>query len=294
MFIILLTLTVITSGEVIEYKININPSNYFDSIYSTISKNSANEKIFGYDENNICFVQVTNRNIIAYTQNWQTFERTSDSLFEISRHPNQIKIINCFKFNRYSYIIYKYKDNNEIVMIKGKNNGKTLEISFDDIKYDYLSKKLYLINNSMIYDIEMNDFENIWKSTNKASDGYLKINLITTIDKTISDFLIIEDAIYIIKDNKIFKKKIEEKDYNFVTTTNSLHFNYIFYKPNSDYNLGNSTNVYLLILYGMELLIIFIGLFVLNYSGIIKKRRKNDHFPVLLEVLDEKHKNLHK
>lgn len=290
MLIIFLALILNVSGELLNYKIKINSPNYFDLNYIVISKNAASEKIFLYDDGTMCSIALSGRNIIAYTQKFTTFEKTYSNDFEISKHPNQLRIINCFNYNGHSYIIYKNKENDETVIIRGKNNFKIFEtLKYDDLKFDYLSKKLYIINDYIIYNFYMEDFESFWETN--TSYGAIRIDWASNLDFKTTDLIIIDDHIFIIKEGGIFKKKIHDENYEFVTTTNSQKFNYIFYKSKSNTRWSETLNLYLLMVYGIEIFIIFIGVYILNCTKKIKKN--SEHFPILMEmeIFDEKRKN---
>lgn len=290
MLVIFLILILNVNGELLNYKISIKTPNKFDENYIVLSKNAASENIYLFDDESMCSITLSGRNIVAYTQKFTTFEKSSSNNFEISKHPNQIRIINCFKYNGYSYIIYKNKETDETVIIKGKNNFKIFEtLKYDDIKFDYLTKKLYLINDFIIYNFYMEDFESFWETN--TSYGAVRIDWASNLDFKITDLIIIDDHIFAIKDGGIFKKKIHDKNYEYVTATNSEKFNYIFYKSKSVTKSSETSNFYLLVLYGMEILIIFIAVYILNCTKLIKK--KKEQFPILMEVIDEKRKEIY-
>lgn len=280
-------------SELIDYKISINSPNFFDKKYLILSKNYGDEKIFGYSDNEACFIQVNPRNLIAYTQELTTFKRSSSALFEFSApHFKQIKIINCFNYNGNSYIIYKTKDKNETIIIKGKSSKKYLSnFNYEDIKYDYIAKLLYLLKDNIIYEIDMESFERIWDSVDDLMYGNLKINQISRNDEKATDLIIIGGFIYIIKEGHIFKRKINKKDYKLVTATNSDKFNFLFFEPKLNIKLGDSSKLNNFIIYGLELILIIIGLYILNFTRLLKKKKKED-FPILLEVLNEKEKDI--
>lgn len=272
------------SGEFIDYKITMNSPNYFDSKYIIVSKNYGDENIFGYDEDEACFIKVGPQNIIAYTQKMVSFEQTSGSLFENKRHPALIKIINCFKYNQNSYIIYKHLNNNESVIIKGKNNIKYFSnLNYEDIKYDYDSKNLYLIKNNMIYQVNMKNFEEIWKEIDNSLYGKIEIFQVSQLDNMTTDLIIMENNIFIIKQGMIYKRKLRHSDYTFVGHTNSEKFNLIFFKPKYHSESSNPFNFYLIIPYIVEFIIIFIGLYIIKYTKLLK-RNKNEHFPIFMEM----------
>lgn len=292
MILIIFALTLQVSSELINYHISINSPNYFDSNYIILSKNYGSEKIFGYDKNEACFIRVNPMNIVAYTQESRTFKRTSSMLFENSKKSKEIEIKNCFKYKEDSYIIYRIKNTNETVIIKGKNNIKKFTtLIYDDIKFDYILNKMYFIHNFTIYEVEMKFFEEIWEANNYVSNGILKINPIEKLDQKTTDLIIIGNVIFLIKEGQIFKKKIYDNEYIFVAKTNSLEFNYALFEMKPSIKSGDGKYTLNLFYALFEIVIVLLCIYLINYLKLFKKK-KYGQVSIEMDVLNEKRQTI--
>jgi hypothetical protein len=208
MFLFFLSLILYASSELINYEIMVDHPNFFDKHFVVMTKNNANEKIFGYSPTEACYATLNRNHLGVYIQNVQTLEKSAEILFEIPVDQAHISIISCFKHKDSSYIIFKRHDTEETVFIQGQNNAKTFRnLNYDRILFDHLENKLYMTKNSLLYNIETNYLDSIWTKTAQTRFGVLPINYITKYENS-TDLLIIADHLYFIKDHKVLQKLI--------------------------------------------------------------------------------------
>lgn len=285
----LFSLFLSTQSELNNYEILASPPNYFDNEYHILSKNSANEKISSFDEKNACMMEIKDRKIIFYIQNYKSLVRSGGFHIELPGHPNSIKLITCFKYSAYSYIIYKNIEKNETVIIRG-NNAKTFKgLKFDKIMFDSIEKKLYLLHYNQLYNIEIGYLENIWKNSSWSQYGVIKMNFVASIKSGTTDLFIINNYIFYIFESKIYKFKIySQNEEEFVTDTNSLKFNYLLFKAENKINIGGNTQFWLTMLYIIDVLIILACIYIFKQPRFLKSKRFEGH-PLTVLISNDDH-----
>lgn len=280
-----------TKCELLTYEIIVNPSNFFDNKYHSLSKNSGSEKINPYDENKACFMDIKDKNIIVYTQDYKTFVTSGEKRFEFTGHPNTINLISCFKFNSHSYLIFKKMDTEETVIIRGNHAKIFKNLKFDKILFDPIQKQLYLYYNYQIFNIEMDYLEEIWKNSELNYHGIIKLNYITSLESKTTDLLIINNLVYYINESKMYKFRIDtKKEIKFVSETNAPKFNYILFEVEKELKIGSNTNLWLTALYIIDVLIILACFYVFKKPKIFMENRRFHGHP-LVEIISKDNDN---
>jgi hypothetical protein len=288
MFQFILPFLISVNSELTSYEITLSSPAYFDGQFKILSRNKANEHIFGYDKDRACFIRKDERHIFAYFQSVRTIERSAEVFFEVAGIQSPIILINCFKFNGNSFIIYKQQSNGETTIIRGNNEMRKLRnLNYDDIRYDHINEKLYLVRGHAIYDVEIEYFEDIWKSLNSSNYGVLKMNAVSILDFSTTDFLIFKNHIYFIKDFKIYKTEIGTKDVDFVSNSGSKHFNFITFETNNKVINADSSKLLLTILYIIDVIVIVIFVYFIKKKQ-SKGQMKYNEVPIVMEVFNKK------
>jgi hypothetical protein len=277
-----------TNSEITTYEVTLSSPHYFDGRYKIFSRNHPDEHIFGYDKNHACLMRKMERHINVYIQNSRTLEKTAEISFEISGLQSPITIVNCFKYNGNSFIIYKQDQNDETTIIRGNNEMRKIKIfNYDAIRFDHNNDELYIRRGLVIYRIASQYFEKIWDSKNISQHGVLKMDSVSILDSKTTDFLIFNNYIYFIKEFYIYKRNIYTKVVEPVSNSSSRIFNFISFEINNKIIYADSSKILLIVLYVIDMIVIFIFIYFFKNKKFKQKSRYEDK-PIEMETFIRK------
>jgi hypothetical protein len=274
MLLLIFSFFISANSELTTYEVLLSSPHYFDGRYKIFSRNHPDEHIFGYDKNYACLMRKNARHIDVYIQNSRTLEKTADVSFEISGLQSPISIVNCFKYNGNSFIIYKQDQHDETTIIRGNNEIKKIKkFNYDAIRFDHNNDELYIRRGLVIYKIAMQYFEKMWDSKNISQHGVLKMDSISILDSKTTDFLIFNNYIYFIKEFYIYKTNIYTNLVEPVSNSSSRTFNFISFEINNKIIFADSSKILLIVLYIIDIIVIMIFVYFFKNKKFIQKNR---------------------
>ena len=263
-------------GEEQQIEIVVDRPNYFDKNYETFSKSLGSDYLFGYSKNKACIISKGYKGYTISLQDPKSFERSQNGLINFSVDFKRLFPLVCFNYNNYGYLIFKNIDNKELSIMRGQNEKVIKNLTFDLFKFDHIQENLYLIDNINIHKINLNSLEKWWLTHNQTQNNILKTKFIGNIYENVTDFLILNNFIYFIKDYKIFKYPLlYSKKLEFITITNSNVFNYLPFKIENVTKVGNFTHFLYYFFYLFDIIMLFLCLYLLKRLGIKRKLIKN-------------------
>jgi hypothetical protein len=282
------SLIIHAKSELLSYEIALKSPIYFDDQYKIFSRNNPAEQIYGYDKDHACLMRKNERCLKVYIQNVRTLEKSAEISFETDRMQTPIYLINCFKYKGNSFVIYNQGKNEETTIIRGNNEIRKLKnFKYDAIRFDHINEKLYLTQGHIIYNIEMDYFENIWNPKNISHHGLLKINSVSMLDNTITDFQIFKNYIYLIKEFIIYKSKVGAKEIVMINNSSSTKFNFVLFENFNKVVYADSSKILLTILYLIDVIVIMIFIYFFKNTK-LKQINRYEGVPIEMEIFNKK------
>jgi hypothetical protein len=269
----------------------------FDEKYYAFPKDDSLMS-YGYDINHVCSViNLKGDTYVGLNDAYTVFKAPYTKLQNIK---NNDEIQNCFNYKAFSYIITK--NGNTTTIMRGRLSRTFRLRRYDRMIFDHLFSKLYAIDGTKIYEINMKMLENFWLPQ-KLVKGY-KNNTLDDLfsfrnnisGDNILDAIVFNNTIYFIRNEqnnvlKIHKQNIGEIKEEYVSKTNNKDFDlipflqiseYIENNPSVKFSLGNfsptitiplpSSNIkqdlslpWTMMLYFMDVLFIIAAILVIRY-----------------------------
>jgi hypothetical protein len=178
--------------------------NLFDNKYHIYSASSAKTKIFAYDQNQACLVDITSRGIELQFESPYTQFLTSPRLL-VPRNRYSISIEACFRHKSKTVLIYRNGKETNIVI-----GGNQKILMFDDdyqrIIHDQFTNHVYMQIDNTIYLINFDKIASLWYK----HENYTRL-LLDPIYKLREylDYIIVNQSIYLIKDQAIYRDQLD-------------------------------------------------------------------------------------
>lgn len=271
-FHLIFTFLAAVSGELINVQFEQNPQNYFDGTVKSFSKNYAREHIFGFNEEKACMLFKYGQKWKMYTEKFTTLERSEIFILAFPENDDNILPAICFEHNGHTYLIFKSNFTGQVFISREQNLKIISNFKFDNLKYDHQSKRLFLISNSIISEIELSYLEQFWLEQTTKDHSILKTYFISELEKNTTDFTFFDNHMYYILNGNVYKKQIGlNKNAIFIRKSNALVFNYLLYKHKETINLSKTPPILLYFLYLINTILIFIIAYVLKKAKILKR-----------------------
>ena len=234
----------------------------FDGMYDTYPVTET-PYTYGYNVNMVCKIINSRGTYYAGLEDVYTFQKIPMTYID-GINANFSKILTCFNYHGYSYIIYHIKDGQNFTSIMRGRTTQTFKFPYNIEKflYDHLNSKLYaFVEGNELYLVNMSMIESFWTEPNYAQklvEKYRDVSFkkfFTLTDKIpwyfIKDIFVFNDTIYFIEqeyfeDNrllKLMKKKINETVIYLKDLGSLDKFTFIPFAQISKYYSGNSNHV---------------------------------------------------
>jgi hypothetical protein len=206
--------------------------NLFDNKYHIYSAPSTKTKIFAYDQNQACLVDVSSRGIELQFESPYTQFLTSPRLL-VPRNRNSFSIEACFRHKSKTVLIYR--NGKETNVIIGANH-KILMISdeYQRIIHDQFTHQIYIQIDNTIYLINFDKIASLWHKN--ENDTHFMLDPIYQL-REYDDFIIVNQSIYIIKKQTIFLDHLDRTSSPIKTkeNINAEKFNFLLFPSFKEY-----------------------------------------------------------
>ncbi|KAL3119218.1 hypothetical protein niasHT_003505 [Heterodera trifolii] len=229
-------------SELINVDLTVDNQNYFDSgKYRTFSKDATAAQHFGYSWNTACRIEKCERDSewAVSLQNVYTLHSYQSVFFEM-KSLVKMSPLACFEYNGHSFTFFEDSESGETTIFRGHQHKIVQRLSkHGRIVFDHLSGRLFLIDKYQrrISEIELEYLEHWWLRKNQSSaHTILKSNFVAFLPPDKSDFTMVDNHVFVIRDQRIYKFYIGDyakgnRALTFVTNSNDVRFNYLIYKP---------------------------------------------------------------
>ncbi|KAL3125857.1 hypothetical protein niasHT_000712 [Heterodera trifolii] len=248
--VLLICVPLLLHSELINVDLTVDNQNYFDSgKYRTFSKDATAAQHFGYSWNTACRIEKCERdNEWAISlQNVYTLHNYQSVFFKM-KSLVKMSPLACFEYNGHSFNFFEDRESGETAIFRGHQQKIVKRLSkHGRVVFDHLSGRLFLIDNHQrrISEIELEYLEHWWLRKNQSfAHTILKSNFVAFLPPDKSDFILVDNHVFVIRDQRIYKFHISDyakgnRALTFVTNSSDVHFNYIIYKPkDQDINRG--------------------------------------------------------
>ena len=191
----------------------------FDGMYDTYPITDT-PYTYGYNINMVCKIINSRGTYYAGLEDAYTFQKVPMTYID-GINANFSKILSCFNYHGYSYIIYQINDGQNITsIIRGRTTQRfKFPYNIEKFLYDHFNSKLYaLVEGNELFLINMGEIESFWTESNYAQkllekyrDASFK-NFFTLTDNLswyfIKDIFVFNDTIYFIEQEYFEDKRI--------------------------------------------------------------------------------------
>ncbi|KAL3115086.1 hypothetical protein niasHT_017930 [Heterodera trifolii] len=245
---ILSCVPLLPQSELINVDLTVDNQNYLDSgNYRTFSKD-ATAQHFGYSWNTVCRIEKCERDSewAVSLQNVYTLHNYQSVFFEM-KSLIKMSPLACFEYNRHSFTFFEDRESGETAIFRGHQQKIVQRLSkHGRVVFDHLSDRLFLIDKHQkrISEIELEYLEHWWLRKNQSSaHTILKSNFVAFLPPDKSDFTLVDNHVFVIRDQRIYKFHIGDyvkgnRALIFVANSSDVRFNYLIYKPNDQNNNG--------------------------------------------------------
>ena len=234
----------------------------FDGIYDTYPVTDT-PYTYGYNINMVCKIINSRGTYYAGLEDVYTFQKVPMTYIE-GINANFSKILSCFNYHGYSYIIYQINDGQNFTSIMRGRTSQRFKFPYNIEKflYDHLNSKLYVfVEGNELYLVNIDVIESFWTEPNytqKLLEKYRNLsfkNFFKLSDNLswylIKDIFVFNETIYFIAEEYFEDKrllKLMKKDINgtviYLRDLGSLDkFTFIPFTQISKYYSGNSNHV---------------------------------------------------
>ncbi|KAL3105582.1 hypothetical protein niasHT_021205 [Heterodera trifolii] len=199
----------LSSGEWINVELSVDPPNFFDRSFRTISKTSPAQHWFGYNRDTACHVELERNINRLYTNpdTWNIALTDVDNLMSLGR--------------------------------------TTIEIpAYGRILFDHIAARLYIVDKSerRINELLIADLERWWTlnntddALNTTSAHVLRSNFVGFLPEQKTDYFVAADHVYMIWRRRVYKFRIghyfndPSSQLQFLTNSSDIRFNFLLFE----------------------------------------------------------------
>ncbi|KAL3096591.1 hypothetical protein niasHT_026348 [Heterodera trifolii] len=264
----LLLLHHMSGGEWINVELSVDPPNFFDRTFRSLSKTSPIQHWFGYNRNTACHVErETNINRLYNSADSWNIALTDVDNF-MSWGQQTIELLSsalpwaCFGHGRHSFVIFDLRnDANEVVVVRGHQHKIARHLSaYGRILFDHISARLYMVDKRerRIHELLISDLERWWTlnntdgrgggnghsggSENSTATHSLRSNFVGFLPEQKTDYFIAADHVYLIWRRRVYKFRIghyfndPSSQLHFLTNSSDIRFNFLIFERGDDAN----------------------------------------------------------
>ena len=193
---------------------------YFENekIYDLFPIHRSNSTyIFPYNLNKICQIKIVNNYVVGNIEDPYSFIRSGNSFLLNLTRNNNVSILNCLNFKGYSYVIYKYtKDQNIIHILKNRiERSFNIRIKIKSLHFDHFNSNLIAISTSnCLFSLNLDELDqnDVWNIENYFYSPLKHLNF-SELDIYVpnhKDFMTFNSTYYYISDPENFVYKISK------------------------------------------------------------------------------------
>ena len=181
---------------------------YFDGIYEAYQKDDS-DYLFGYSINLVCKIRNLTGTYYAGVEDAYSFQKSSLSKMDVMH--DAYKIMACFNYKGYSYIIFKLHDSRDVI-VRGRV-AITFKFPYNikSFLFDHLKASLYAFSNENdLHLVNMTMLESFWDVPNypqhlaEEHKNTSLQNIFTMVDNlrwfSVKDIIVFNQTLYYIEE----------------------------------------------------------------------------------------------
>ncbi|KAL3110339.1 hypothetical protein niasHT_011777 [Heterodera trifolii] len=246
----------LSSGEWINVELSVDPPNFFDRSFRTISKTSPAQHWFGYNRDTACHVELERNINRLYTNpnTWNIALTDVDNLMSLGRTTIEIPSTAlpwaCFGHGGHSFVIFNLQnDAGEVTVLRGHQQKIARQLSaYGRILFDHIAARLYIVDKSerRINELLIADLERWWTlnntddALNTTSAHVLRSNFVGFLPEQKTDYFIAADHVYMIWRRRVYKFRIghyfndPSSQLQFLTNSSDIRFNFLLFEAGAE------------------------------------------------------------
>ncbi|KAL3087934.1 hypothetical protein niasHT_018317 [Heterodera trifolii] len=245
----------LSAGEWINVELSVDPPNFFDRSFRTISKTSPAQHWFGYNRDTACHVELERNINRLYTNpdTWNIALTDVDNLMSLGRTTVEIPSTAlpwaCFGHGGHSFVIFNLQNAaGEVTVLRGHQQKIAGQLSAHGrILFDHVADRLYIVDRSerRINELFIADLERWW-TLNNTDDALnrtahvLRSNFVGFLPEQKTDYFIAADHVYLIWRRQVYKFRIghyfndPSSQLQFLTNSSDIRFNFLLFEAGAE------------------------------------------------------------
>ena len=180
---------------------------------------SSNYKSFPYSLNQVCNIRQIGFSTYVFVEDAYSLQRSAAIKLHLFNRDGKIADpLACFHFNGYSYLFYKFKENDPTIssnihIMRGRiEQSFTLQINYKLFSFDHFYSRLYFISkDNLLYQFDLPILDSFWPFNENlrknSTTDILYTNVVDLKNNTINDLIVFNNVFYISDSNGTLWRK---------------------------------------------------------------------------------------